>query len=203
MEAVREAHSRAPGVGGTALRAPRARPLRRPLLLGLACSKRWWRARAACAGVRSSSKASWRGGRATAVVLAGYYYGQGWGNTQPWSRLSPPFLSYCSGRRRAPSSPTSGDLPQESIGFRKPLREPRSVGPKGRYDVLRKRAAPRCPRRILLRRGTKTTDACEASAKLQRRRPEHCVELARPGPKALRLRATRRQSAPRHARRAA
>jgi hypothetical protein len=22
-------------------------------------------------------------------VLAGYYYGQGWGNTQPWSRLSP------------------------------------------------------------------------------------------------------------------
>ena len=45
---------------------------------------------------------------ATAVVLAGYwdYYAQGWGNTQPWSRLSPPFLSYCSGRRRAPSSPT-------------------------------------------------------------------------------------------------
>jgi membrane protein DedA with SNARE-associated domain len=48
---------------------------------------------------------------ATAVVLAGYYFGQGWGNTQPWSRLSYPFLSYCSGRRRAPSSPTGGRPP--------------------------------------------------------------------------------------------
>ena len=167
-------------------------------------SKRWWRARAACTGVRSSSTASWAGRYGP---LRSCWRGTTTARVGAIRSLGPDCLP--------PSCPTArggvellarlpvGDLPQESIGFRKPLREPRSVGPKGRYDVLRKRAAPRCPRRILLRRGTKTTDACEASAKLQRRRPEHSVELACPAPKALRLRATRRQSAPRHARRAA
>jgi len=59
--------------------------------------------------VRSSSTASWAGRYGPLHSCwrgTGDYYAQGWGNTQPWSRPLPPFLSYCSGRRRAPSSPT-------------------------------------------------------------------------------------------------
>ena len=203
MEAIREAHPQAPGVGGTALR-------RAAFSRSRVSSKRWWRARAACTGVRSSSTASWAGRYGP---LRSCWRGTTSARVEAIRSLGPDCLPHSCPTARGGVELLARlpvcDLPQESIGFRKPLREPRSVGPKGRYDVLRKRAAPRCPRRILLRRDTKTTDVqlqrsfSEASAKLQRRRPEHCVELARPGPKALRLRATRRQSAPRHARRAA
>jgi hypothetical protein len=121
---------------------------------------------AACTGARSSSTASWTGRYGPLRSCwrgTGDYYAQGWGNTQPWSRLSPPSCPTTRGGVELLARLPVCDLPQESIGFRKPLREPRSVGPKGRYDVLRKRAAPRYPRRILLRRDTKTNDACEAS----------------------------------------
>jgi hypothetical protein len=81
------------------------------------------------------------------------------------------FYSVLGGVELLPPLPV-GDLPKESVGFHKLLREPRTVGPKGCYDGARKRAAPRCPRRR------------PRLARPRHRQPERSVDLVRRGPTA-------------------